>query len=146
LNVGKSPSPDIRIGDIEREEALQALGEHMRVGRLDVDEYGERAAHVTAAKTRGELTALFADLPEPHRVRMPGSGAPPKSQALNGTGGDRRSVAQRIVTALVPLSTLLAIVLFFSVSGMNWLIFLLPCAVAVITGALWGEEKKHRTR
>ncbi len=47
-----SPS-DLRIGDAEREHALRALGEHMGLGRLDVEEYGERSARITTAKTRG---------------------------------------------------------------------------------------------
>lgn len=56
---------DIRIGDAEREEALHALGTHLSAGRLDIDEYGDRSAKVTAARTRGELVSPFADLPEP---------------------------------------------------------------------------------
>ncbi|MGH3764259.1 MAG: DUF1707 SHOCT-like domain-containing protein [Pseudonocardiaceae bacterium] len=55
----------MRIGDAEREEALNALGAHMSAGRLDIDEYGDRSARVTTARTRSELSALFADLPAP---------------------------------------------------------------------------------
>lgn len=58
--------PDqFRISDSERENAISALGEHMSTGRLGIDEYGERTAQVTVARTRGELKALFTDLPEP---------------------------------------------------------------------------------
>jgi DUF1707 SHOCT-like domain len=35
---------DQRISDAEREDAISKLGEHMSVGRLGVDEYGERTA------------------------------------------------------------------------------------------------------
>jgi hypothetical protein len=55
----------LRVGDADREQAIAALGEHMSLGRLTVDEYGERASGVAAAKTRGELSEQFADLPEP---------------------------------------------------------------------------------
>ena len=58
-------SSDIRVSDTEREDALGKLGEHMREGRLDLDEYGERTAKVATAKTRGEVLGLFGDLPEP---------------------------------------------------------------------------------
>lgn len=64
--MNEVPSPQLRISDPEREAALQALGEHMSVGRIDLDEYGERSAQVTTAKTRGELAAIFEDLPQPH--------------------------------------------------------------------------------
>jgi hypothetical protein len=55
----------IRVGDSDREHAIAALGEHMSLGRLSVDEYDGRAGDITAAKTRGELLEQFADLPEP---------------------------------------------------------------------------------
>ncbi|WP_158844351.1 DUF1707 SHOCT-like domain-containing protein [Saccharothrix deserti] len=56
---------DIRIGDAEREQALELLGTHLGEGRLTVDEFGERSARVATAKTRGDLYALFSDLPAP---------------------------------------------------------------------------------
>lgn len=142
-------SPQLRIGDAERENALQALGEHMSVGRLDINEYGERAAQVTAAKTRGELDQVFVDLPEPH----PRAGAPlaapaplpaPRIQPAAGSSSpvrwEDRPPLQRAVGALVPLSGILAVVLFFTVPGMSWVIFLLPCAVTMVAGALWGDD------
>ena len=52
-----------------------------------------------------------------------------------------RTGGRRIADALVPLSGLLAIVLFFSVPGMSWVIFLLPAAAAVISGALRGGKR-----
>jgi hypothetical protein len=64
--VDSSLPQDIRIGDADREDALRALGAHFSAGRLDVDEYGERTAKATTARTRGEVVALFADLPDPH--------------------------------------------------------------------------------
>jgi hypothetical protein len=70
--VSEIPPRDIRIGDHERSQALQVLGEHMTAGRIDVEEYGERSAKITTAKTRGDLLALFKDLPDPR----PQFGAP----------------------------------------------------------------------
>lgn len=67
--------PEVRIGTREREAALTALGEHLTAGRLDLDEYGERSALATHAQTRGDLTALFADLPAPHPELAAGPGA-----------------------------------------------------------------------
>lgn len=63
--MSEIPPRDIRIGDAERNHALKVLGEHMSAGRIDVEEYGERSAKITTAKTRGDLLALFGDLPDP---------------------------------------------------------------------------------
>ncbi|WP_252435711.1 DUF1707 domain-containing protein [Pseudonocardia humida] len=57
-----TPDP-VRIGNSEREAAVRALGEHFAEGRLDPDEYEERAAAAYAARTSEDLTPLFKDLP-----------------------------------------------------------------------------------
>jgi len=55
----------MRISDAEREDALEVLAEHVRTGRLDIDDYGSRSAKVNAARTVRELEPLFDDLPSP---------------------------------------------------------------------------------
>jgi hypothetical protein len=55
----------LRVGDQEREHAARALGDHFAVGRLDRAEYDDRLDRAYAAKTRGDLAALFRDLPTP---------------------------------------------------------------------------------
>ncbi|GAA0526540.1 hypothetical protein GCM10011581_13080 [Saccharopolyspora subtropica] len=62
---------DLRVGDPERERAMQLLGEHFTAGRLDVQEYDERCQRAAAARIRSELDALFRDLPEPHPATPP---------------------------------------------------------------------------
>jgi len=57
---------DIRTSNAERDEAVNALGVHLSTGRLDLDEYEERCGRAATARTRGELEALFTDLPAPH--------------------------------------------------------------------------------
>lgn len=57
---------DIRTSNAERDEAVSALGVHLSTGRLELDEYEERCTRATAARTRGDLEALFTDLPAPH--------------------------------------------------------------------------------
>lgn len=58
-----------RVGDKERDRALQALGVHYAQGRLTIDEYEQRSDTALYAHTRGELDALFLDLPTPHYDR-----------------------------------------------------------------------------
>lgn len=67
-----TPEPRrIRVGHAERESAVTELGEHLTAGRLDPDEYAERAAAAYSARTDDELDALFADLPRPPAAVAP---------------------------------------------------------------------------
>ncbi|QGK71343.1 DUF1707 domain-containing protein [Allosaccharopolyspora coralli] len=59
---------DLRIGDPEREHVIALLGEHLGARRLEVHEYDERCRVAAQARLRSELTALFADLPDPRPV------------------------------------------------------------------------------
>jgi hypothetical protein len=53
----------IRISDHDRERAAAAIRDHFAAGRLDGAEFEERLQAIYAARTRGELDALGADLP-----------------------------------------------------------------------------------
>lgn len=132
---------DLRISDTEREDAISKLGEHLSVGRLDVDEYGERTARVAAAKTRGELLALFQDLPDP-RPSFGNTLAAARRPGRPVERRDERPVVQRLWAAAVPLSAILAVILFLTIFR-HWFVFLLPAIVAILGGAVWGEDWKH---
>jgi Domain of unknown function (DUF1707) len=54
----------IRVSDAERNAVAELLGQHYADGRLDQAEFDERVGRTMAAKTRGDLTGLFDDLPE----------------------------------------------------------------------------------
>jgi len=149
--VGEIEPSELRISDTEREQAVRMLGEHMSDGRLNVDEYGERSAKATAAKTRGELIELFTDLPEP-RPTFGGAVAPPPYRPATAAAPppaparfDDRPLAQRVWAAMVPLSAIVAVVLFLSVVHF-WFVFLIPAAIAVIGGAIWGDDWRHDRR
>ncbi len=68
-------SPEVRIGDADREAAVSALGEHFAAGRLTKDEYDERSDRAWQARTASGLRPLFADLP-PLRAAQPASHQP----------------------------------------------------------------------
>ncbi len=65
----------LRVSDAERNEVAERLSRHYADGRLDQVEFKERLDTAMAAKTRGDLTGLFDDLPPlpaapvPHRSR-----------------------------------------------------------------------------
>lgn len=112
----------IRVSDTEREDALGKLGEHMASGRLDIDEYGERTAKVATAKTRGDVLALFDDLPDPRptfgqptppAVRAPGVAEPART----------RTLAAKIGPVVVPVVGVLAVVGLVFLLKMPFLLF-----------------------
>ncbi|WP_027928061.1 DUF1707 SHOCT-like domain-containing protein [Amycolatopsis benzoatilytica] len=158
------PSPQLRISDQERESALSALGEHMTAGRIDIDEFGERSAKITAAKTRGEVSELFADLPGPHPVFGPGEPAaapsvapvppaapmPPVPQpAADGSVAQPQqwSPAQRTLSALIPVAFIVAIVLIATGTA-GWPVIFAPIGLTMVGRALWGRdfERQHDQR
>jgi hypothetical protein len=53
----------LRVGDVEREQVATVLGEHLSAGRLAISEFESRLDTLYAARTRGELDAVLADLP-----------------------------------------------------------------------------------
>ncbi|OXM49889.1 DUF1707 SHOCT-like domain-containing protein [Amycolatopsis alba] len=142
--MSEVPSPQLRISDQDRESALAALGEHMSVGRIDIDEFGERSAKITAAKTRGELSEVFLDLPEPHPgfdkaeavVSEPVKAASPYPGV---------SPAQRVLGALLPL-LFIATIVFIIGTGASWWLIAIPIGISVAGEGLWGKgwENTHK--
>jgi hypothetical protein len=147
---GEEPRPAaVRIGDAERESAVQALGEHMKAGRLQVDEYSERSSKAAEARTADELTGLFTDLPAPHpalsqagagqQVQPVRAGAEVEQQHPNGTP------AQRAAGALMGVSWVAAVVVMVT-TGIGWWVFLVPIALSVVFGSVWGRGWQHDLR
>ena len=55
--------PGVRAADADRDAVVAHLQAAMAEGRLDLDEFGQRASAAYAAVTLDELDALLADLP-----------------------------------------------------------------------------------
>jgi hypothetical protein len=136
----------IRIGDTERQSALTALGDHMSAGRLDIDEYGDRTAQVATAKTRGELLALFNDLPAPHpgfgMAPRPAPQAPQPAPPMPAS----RPVPMRARLAAVSIPTALLAGIVLAIVLHTGLFLLLPVAMMVFGGTIWGDDWKHQRR
>ena len=62
--MSTNSSQYLRVSDAERQAVADRLGEHFAEGRLDQDEFGERAGRAMTAKTRADLSGLFDDLPD----------------------------------------------------------------------------------
>jgi Domain of unknown function (DUF1707) len=76
---------EMRVSDTEREAAAAELREHFASGRLNQDELEQRLSAVFAAKTRGDLNAVFTDLPSSGHgwtdAQAAGSSSGPGAQA-----------------------------------------------------------------
>lgn len=76
---------DHRIGDAERQQAIDLLRSHTGAGRLTLDEFGDLAAQVYAAQTYRELEAVADSLP-PGLVPDPQAPAPGVAGPAAGGG------------------------------------------------------------
>lgn len=135
---------EYRLSDAEREEALDALSEHVRTGRLDLAEFDERSARISAAKFRRELEPLFADLPEPRPSVLRSSH--PRSQSPRSVVGRSDSAfgtwRQKIAANAVPLAAVVAVLLFFTVARGMIFVFVLPALVALLAGSFSTRRRR----
>jgi len=144
---GSDPS-NLRIGDAERNSAMDALGEHLSSGRIDLDEFGTRSAQVTQARTVADLGALFVDLPAPHPT-LPGPAPRPvvqpdrRDRSDVTRPNDDRTPGQRLASVAIAASGIIAAILFFALH-LPWYIFLLPALVGVVTSAAYGGGGNKR--
>ena len=60
----------LRIGDVERDAALERLQSHYAAGRLSTGEFEERMEKALAAHYQSELDPLFTDLPDDPQTRF----------------------------------------------------------------------------
>jgi hypothetical protein len=132
--------PALRIGNAERAAAIKALDEHLAAGRIDHEEYGERMATASMAKTRDDIEPLFRDLPAPHPFAAAPAYPPPAyaPPAQNRYAGPARRVLPwaAVAAAVMALLPFLALALFLLTNV--WVFFLL---VPVI-GAMFGRGRR----
>jgi hypothetical protein len=59
------PAENMRVSDAERAQVQDRLRRAHDLGQLDLTEFDERVRTVWAARTRGDLAGITADLPAP---------------------------------------------------------------------------------
>lgn len=137
----------MRIGDAERTAAMRSLDEHMRAGRLEPEEYADRSAAASVARTHAELEPLFADLPGPSPV--------PARAADDGRheveADEHAPLGGRTGTTIVAAMPFIATGLFFLLLAvgvdMAWLAYLLiPLSGAVVYGGHHERGRRERGR
>jgi Domain of unknown function (DUF1707) len=80
-----SPRPrGVRAADADRDATVARLQAAMAEGRLDMDEFGQRASAAYAAVTLDELDGLLADLPGNARPEIVGTRTPEEVSSIFG--------------------------------------------------------------
>jgi Domain of unknown function (DUF1707) len=120
---------EVRAGDDERQATIDRLAQHFRAGRLSAEELEERTAAAHAARTRGDLATLEADLPT--------AGGPGPSAATL----DRSRRTRERAVSIVAISVFLWIIWAVTSAGFPWPIF--PTAAMVLGFVLdtWGGRE-----
>jgi hypothetical protein len=102
-------NPDMRASDAERDAIVADLGQHFQDGRLDHGEFDQRVTAALAARTRGQLATLLADLP-------PAAPAPASERVPQGRPGPPGGRPR--VLAFLPLA--LAVLLITAAASHGW--------------------------
>ena len=126
---------EARIGSVERDSAVAALRTHLDAGRLTPEEYEDRSVSASRARTWGEITPLFADLPDPWPPPVAAE-LTRRTPARTGAFPSLSEGARERIMAVTPLA---ALVLFFVTR--SWIWFL---AIPIAGALLYGSDRKRR--
>jgi len=122
----------LRISDEDREHAAAAIREHFAAGRLDNAEFEQRLQTVYAAKTRGELDQLTADLPV-----LPITAAQARAEAVQRRGEIARRAVQNVGGSFTPFLICTGIWAASGANGDFWPAFLLIFPVLFLVRVGW---------
>jgi hypothetical protein len=100
---------DLRVSDVERAAVQERLRRAVGDGQLDLHEFDLRAQSVWAAKTRGDLARVTADLPAP-----PPPAPPPAPRGV--FSHDEAGTAMRVLTIIWACAVALNFVVWATVS------------------------------
>jgi Domain of unknown function (DUF1707) len=89
----------IRVSDAERTEVADRLAVHFGEGRLNQAEFDERVAQAMNATTRGDLSGLFDDLPEPGPTGTPQTPVRDPNRPVRPSGNPFVLVLLVVITA-----------------------------------------------
>jgi hypothetical protein len=149
-----SGPPPQRIGDAERDRAVEYLRDHLAEGRLDQTEFDDRLTQALTARTQADLDPLFHDLPGPKPGQALAKGgdfqAPPwqstPSQSVAARPASATPVQTKFSTAWGVASGLAwpaAIILCFATNWQFWWIMLIPIFITGIGGQQHGRHNQN---
>ncbi len=156
MSTAGEPVPQ-RIGDTERDGAVELLREHLAQGRLDDLEFDERLTAALSARTSGDLDPLFSDLPGPRPgqglASTPGLTAPPWQAGAAVEPADPAPIPAHpswnrllaVLSAVIWPVTILLITFGLGWENFWWLVFV-PIAVSSALGKDHQNRDRERER
>lgn len=122
-----------RIGDAERDAAVESLQEHMSLGRLTSEEFDERMSKALQARTRGDLAGLFADLPGGPPDSAVGRDLVPAADASGAVETAKSRLMENLITWVG-----IGLFGFFMLGGwrFGWVVIPLAAIVIAVISAL----------
>jgi hypothetical protein len=132
----------LRIGDDERNKAVELLSEHLNDGRLTQTEFNDRLSVVLQAKTPDEVAQAFEDLPGPNPGRPEDLESLDEQERRRAAELLEQAKAKRQVQARIDpkwlaalgVATALAwtagVVIYFTFYA-DWKIFIVPLALTI---------------
>lgn len=153
--VNDAPNPHTRIGDADRNQAFDQLGRFFAEGYLDLSEYDERSAQLVRARTRGELDAVFHDLPTVTPA------APSRELALADELSEKLALKRRrdaVTSGIGAVGCITFFALMFTGVPYAWVVFPVLGALIAVTYIAFGigdeeddileeiEEKENQAR
>ena len=123
---------DYRIGDTERQKAMDDLGKHFAAGRLDITEYDNRLTNVAEATMMSDLIPIFSDLPAitdantpatiPHAAGIPAEATFTSSEIEENYRSGKRIKLGITMLMLLPVLATMPVSTF--ISGIAFSVFL----------------------
>lgn len=100
---------DLRVSDAERAVVQERLRRAVADGQLELHEFDVRLQSVWAAKTRGDLVRVTADLPQPPPP-------PPPAPSWEAFAADDAGTAMRVLTIIWACAVAINLVIWGTVS------------------------------
>ena len=132
----------LRIGDDERNKAVELLSEHLNDGRLTQSEFNDRLSIVLQARTSDQIEQLFEDLPGPNPGRPEELDSLEDQERRRSAEQLEQAKAERRVQARIDPKWLAALgvatalawtacaVIYFTFYA-DWKIFIVPLALTI---------------
>ena len=142
----------LRIGDEERNKAVELLSEHLNDGRLTQTEFNDRLSIVLQARTSDEIERLFEDLPGPNPGRPEDLESLEEQERRRAAEMLEQAKSQRQVQARIDPKWLAALgvatalawtacfVIYFTFYA-DWKIFVVPLALTIALVKVKGSTR-----
>ncbi|HZA03870.1 MAG TPA: DUF1707 domain-containing protein [Propionibacteriaceae bacterium] len=142
----------LRIGDEERNRAVELLSEHLTDGRLTQTEFNDRLSIVLQARTTEEIEQLFEDLPGPNPGRPDELESLEEQERRRAAELLQEAKAQRQVQARIDPKWLAAlgvatgvawtacVIIYFTFYA-DWKIFVVPIALTIALVKVKGSAR-----